>query len=651
MKRFTFLLLSILIITAAFSQKRPKNKMKFGKVSLEELRMTTCDIDSTADAVILGDFNRYSLEYLPNLGIKLSIDVYRRIKILNTDGIAKMSDFAIGLYHSNGNRDKISYFKAVTYNEENGEIIETKLDKDSRFIEEEGNWDIHKFAFTNVKAGSVLEYKYSITSDYVTYLPTYHPQQDIPVLWSELYVEYIEQLEFKYFMKGRVPLSFSDHHRIEGKIQDTWIFQNIPSMEQDNFMAPVINYKTQIDYELRNINFPGQYYKEYTTTWQEVAKDAMKSDYFGGLVKKERFYKDITAHVLADSSAVTKEEQVLSAINYIRGQYQWNNQNRFYPSRDFNKVIKNKRGRSSDLNMLLLGTLHQLGITSRPLALSTRNNGILMESKPSIEDLNYLICYITIDEEVFLVDVATDYSGINALPSKCLNGKGLVLDEKHSKWVALETHMKYKRRVFVQATFDEDLMVSGSCQTKEQGYAGQSIRRSIQKEGSEEEYISKQKNGLEDYEISDYSLIDVENTQKAVGVKFSFENEELINDMGDLLTLEPILFKDFDENPFKKDTREFPIDFIYPISLDYTYMYTIPEGFVIEELPQPTRVTNSDKTIGFSLNSVARGNTITVSVKFNVDQAMYHTEQYEDLKSFFDYFVTQQKQPIVLKQL
>ncbi len=69
----------------------------------------------------------------------------------------------------------------------------------------------------------------------------------------------------------------------------------------------------------------------------------------------------------------------------------------------------------------------------------------------------------------------------------------------------------------------------------------------------------------------------------------------------------------------------------------------------MDELPKPTRVANADKTISFLLNTVARGNTITVSLKFKVNKAFFPADKYEEIKSFFDYFIDNQNQLIIIK--
>lgn len=648
-KSTSFFVVVLLLPLFLFAEKRPKNKMKFGKIPIEEFQIKSTPLDTTADAIILGDFHNYSMEIYSN-GLKTNIKIYRRVLILDPEGAKDLETIQISLYQGNTGEDKLARFKASTYNLEDGKIVETKLDKDSRFKEESEKWDVYKFAFSNVKKGSILEYTYTISSDFFEF-PTYYPQQEYPVLWSELDLQYIDGINFKYNYTGNTAPFYRNSETLAERHSDTWIFKDVEPLKQDNYMGPVINYQTKINYELNSIEIPGVLYRNYTTSWQEIAKDYMEKDHAGKLISKARYFKDIVAYVNADTEAITDEAKVTSALGYIRANYLWTGRNTEYPSYNFNDVLKDKKGNSADLNMLLMGSLTSMGIPVKPVLLSTRNNGWLLKTNPSTDDLNYVITSFIVDGKRHFVDAATSYSGIDALPAKCLNGEALIADIQYANWIELSPNMKYHRRVFVQAEITEDLEVKGVCQTKEIDYAAQYVRNKIKKEGGLEDYIEHQKKGIDDFEITNYEINNLDKTSQEVSIKFEFTSENIIEELGELLAINPILFRDFDENPFKKDHREFAIDFTYPITLEYTYIIKIPEGFAFDELPKPTRVSNADKSIDLILNASATGQSANITLKLQIKKSMYIVNQYDDIKTFFDYFISQQNRPLLLIEL
>lgn len=650
MKKTSFLFIVVLILPIIlFAEKRPKNNMKFGKISKEEFAITSNPLDTTADAIILGDFHHYSMEAFSG-SLKTNIKVYRRILILDPEGAEDLETISISLYKGNSGADKLSRIKASTFNLEDGKIIETKLDKDSRFKEESDKWDRYKFAFNNVKKGSIIEYTYTISSDFFEF-PTYYPQQEYPVLWSELILQYFDGINFKYNYTGNTSPLYRNSETIAEKISDTWIFKNVAPLKQENYMGPVKNYQTKINYELKSIEIPGALYRDYTTSWQEIASDYLEKEHAGKLISKPRFFKDIVDYVNADENATSPEEKAASALNYIRSNFLWNGNNSEYPTYNFGDVLKDKKGNSADLNILLMGSLKSLDINVRPVLLSTRDNGWLLKSNPSTDDLNYVISSYSIDGNRHFVDAATSYSGIDALPSKCFNGEALVVDERNATWVELSPNMKYHRKVFVQTKVTEDLEVKGTCQTKEMDYAAQYVRYKIRKEGGLDKYIEHQKKGLKDFDLTNYEVKAIDQTNEPVSVKFEFSSENMIEELGDFIAITPVLFKDYEENPFKKDHREFAIDFTYPITLEYTYIINIPEGYAFDELPKSTRVSNADKSINLLLNSNAMGQSANITFRLEIKKAMYKVTQYADIKTFFDYLISQQNQPILIKEL
>ena len=160
-KYFFFAFIFFLSINSFFAQS-----FRLNQVSLEELEMTH---DS-----ILGEVPAIVLERNVNVDVSNSLEVYERIKILNTDGF----DYAtINFpYYS------VFKIKGNTYNIEDGQVVVSKLTNDMRFTEKVERFGRilkdQKAAFPNVKVGSVIEIYYKATkgtfSDIVM-------QYDIPI--------------------------------------------------------------------------------------------------------------------------------------------------------------------------------------------------------------------------------------------------------------------------------------------------------------------------------------------------------------------------------------------------------------------------------------------------------------------------------------
>src|SRR5690606_19044647 len=111
----------------------------------------------------------------------------------------------VSVYAPSSTREKLTGFRGSTYNLEGGKIEETKV-KGSDIFKEKVNkyWDTEKFAFSNVKDGSVLEYKYTIISPFYREIERWFFQDEIPVVSSQFKFIYPEIFTYSPDIRGEV---------------------------------------------------------------------------------------------------------------------------------------------------------------------------------------------------------------------------------------------------------------------------------------------------------------------------------------------------------------------------------------------------------------------------------------------------------------
>src|SRR6476620_4114013 len=114
--------------TYSIAQKAP---FKFGNVSIEELKMTSYEKDTSASAIVLGDFGVSTIKYYQSDdNWRITFERTQRIKILKKEGYGHV-DFQIPLYHNSTDKEKLSGLKVITHNLENGKDVETKMKSDA----------------------------------------------------------------------------------------------------------------------------------------------------------------------------------------------------------------------------------------------------------------------------------------------------------------------------------------------------------------------------------------------------------------------------------------------------------------------------------------------------------------------------------------
>jgi len=342
-------LLAVVLFTAlsfySFAQKAP---IKFGDVSIENLKMTRYEKDTSAAAVVLADYGQTEFSYQESKGWQLLFERIVRIKILNKSGY-QWADFSVPLYRNGSNKEKLTGLKGVTYNVENGKIIETKLKNEATFEEKSSeNIDLVKFTLPNTKEGSVIEVTYKVLSDFVFNYQDWEFQSFIPTQWSEYRATFPEFFHYEKIMQGYVSLNISESkqkaEQFTIKYESTpkpgsgdigykqesyalkslstihrWVAQDVPAFKEEPFLSSYRNYISKINFELGFIQYPNEPIKPVMGTWEDLNKNFLENDYFGSAIKGSGFLKKIT-EVVTDS-VCAKRKKVLRGVAIVANQY------------------------------------------------------------------------------------------------------------------------------------------------------------------------------------------------------------------------------------------------------------------------------------------------------------------------------------------
>src|ERR1700689_4707085 len=162
-----------------FLHAQEKINIKFGKIAVADFDLSKYKFDTAAPAVVIADMG--SSEFEQNTRkISLVFNHFKRIKILNKSGF-DAATIEIPLFTDGHNVEQLSNLKVVTYNLENGKINEVKLDNKSIFTDKlNRNFVVQKFTFPAITEGSIIEYSYTIHSDFIFNLQPWVFQSGYP---------------------------------------------------------------------------------------------------------------------------------------------------------------------------------------------------------------------------------------------------------------------------------------------------------------------------------------------------------------------------------------------------------------------------------------------------------------------------------------
>ena len=104
------------------------------------------------------------------------------------------------------------------------------------------------------------------------------------------------------------------------------------------------------------------------------------------------------------------------------------------------------------------------------------------------------------------------------------------------------------------------------------------------------------------------------------------------------------------ENPLTEEERTLPVEFPCISSESLTSVVEIPEGYVVEELPQPLIIKSEDGTLSCVIASAADGNTLSSRCQLQVSKIFFAPSEYQFVKSFLDEVYKRLQDVIVIKK-
>ena len=196
----------------------------------------------------------------------------------------------------------------------------------------------------------------------------------------------------------------------------------------------------------------------------------------------------------------------------------------------------------------------------------------------------------------------------------------------------------------------DDNTLEGKCQVVNSEYAAFNFRKDYQEANSQDEFIENLENENAGLHIHEFNIEDLDSLEKPVKEIYDFDITNKISSVGDEIYINPLLTNQISDNPFKLDSRQFPVDYGYPIESTYIYNYTIPDNYEIEEVPKPINMGLSSKGAYFLYNVSKSGNRIVISCRLTISKDTFLPGEYFELKEFYNQIIKKETEPIVLKK-
>jgi len=652
------ILMFLLLLTAiSVNASGQEDEREFGVVDTADLYMSCAEIDSSAVAEILFDIGksgigsgRYPWEY--------TYERHAQVKIFKPAGLS-YAGFDIPLYKMGVDDEDLITLEAVTYNLVDGKIVRSELDKDQVVtVKLDTYFSMVRFEMPDVRVGSIIEIHFLVSSSTFEMFRSWEFQYEIPARLSVYHSEIPEYFIYHIFQRGYHPVSISQKYEtvslgfMTSFSKDVRHMRavNVPAINLESYTIDEGRYYTSVDFELSYIRYPNGIVNNFASSWKNVSESLMESFYFGQEIGKTAFMKEAINEIKLASDQ--PEKRMLLAYSHVKNRMKSNSNSLIYTSGTLREAYNKKKGNASDINLILLNMLRELGIEAYPVVLCTREYGFIPPTNPTLINLNYTLVQAVINDRKILLDACDPSLVPGIISEKCINGLGVLLkdDMEEPEFINLSPEFTSHYNSMYQLKMDSEGQLTGKMMVRADGYFCAELLRDIDNAVDEDAFMIKFSEKYPGMFVEEQQIRIDSSKTGTVSVEMTIDASNLVAKMGELFSFPVMLYDDLKENPFKLEERKYPVNFSYPKEYTTIINIELPQGLAIEELPESKVVHMEDNTGRFFFSVSQNGHTLQVMSKYSLNKEEFYMEEYQILKEYFGQIVSKHSEQVVLKK-
>jgi hypothetical protein len=623
----------------------------FGTVSKAELESRKSSLDDKAEAEVVFDVANIELTFYDGL-LEVLVKKHERIKIFNEKGLDE-ANIKIN-YLTRNNMELVTKLEAQTYNLDNsGNIVITKLDKKSVYDKKVNNrYSNQVFTMPEVKAGSVIEFKYVIKRR-VPFLRDWYFQKNIPVRYSSVRFNYPEEFLFNPVFHTSLPYSY-ETKKSGLRTEQILMMKDVPAFRDEPYVSCDEDYLEKVSFDLNGYYSPTVRIN-LIATWPKMIKELMEDEDFGYQLKKNiPRTKELDEQLKLISNPVDK---MVAVHRYVKKNMVWDEYTSIWASDGVKYAWEKKKGNSGEINLILVNLLKDAGLQAYPVLLSTRDNGRVNTTNADLDQFNTVMAYVKIDGKEYFLDGTDQQTPSHLIPKQIMYSEGLVISkvdfeksvtEQDWGWITIwNEKQKYTHRVNLFGEVKTEGLISGEALINSIDYARLADVRdyTASKENFVADHFTKSYSGLK---LIDFKTGNLERDSMPLEQTLKFEMP--LNTSGDYQYFTLNLFSGLHNNIFLSDSRSTDILFAYNQSYSIAGSFGIPQGYEFDELPKNIKMILPDTSIVMSRLVQVNNNRLQFRINLDINKPLYTVEEYPMLQEFYKKMYMTLNEQIVIKK-
>jgi len=333
------------------------------------------------------------------------------------------------------------------------------------------------------------------------------------------------------------------------------------------------------------------------------------------------------------------------------------------------EILSHRYGDCKDKATLMSAMLHDVGIESELVLINTErgvvvptipsnsfNHAILAIRLPADSDLTKLPAAIVHPKlgKLLIFDPTDDMTPVGYLPAHLQDSYGLLVLEKDGEPIKLPLHDPNINKLTRTAkmSLDQEGTLRGSVEEVRTGAEARLARaRMLRAKGTDRAKILENFLGmfLGNFQLTKAGVANLENYDKPLVFTYDFVAPNYAKVAGNLLLVPPrVLGSKADDLLEDGKKRNFPVEFEAAAVHFDDFQITLPAGYEVDELPDPTKVSYGFGK--YKSNTAFENGALRYQREYQVTSVMVPLENMQDLQKFYRQIGHDERNTAVLKR-
>jgi hypothetical protein len=340
-----------------------------------------------------------------------------------------------------------------------------------------------------------------------------------------------------------------------------------------------------------------------------------------------------------------------------------------YKPHQASDVFTHRYGDCKDKAGILKAMLGQIGVKSYVMLVSTER-GVFTDKSPASLGFNHVIIAIQLPETVSKKDLAaiyvhpkigtllifdptSEHDPFGYLPYFEQDNYALLVTDNGGELIHLPVSAPELNQITRSAKLNllPDGTLQGEVEESWSGYFASSGR------AFQEASLQDRKKAIEHFlgrtaaniQVDSFDLVDSQDIEKSLILRYKFTAGHYAKNAGPLLLVRPRVIGEMAGAYDSSKPRHYAYEIEAPFIRRDDIQITLPEGFQIDELPEPAKASFAFGDYVSKTEKV--GNTLRYTRQYKMDTTLVPLEKMGDLKKMFSQINLDEKNMAVLKRM